>query len=111
MTLPPDGVVVLARVSLRGVILSWVERKGPQATLKFSERTAGEWSTPRTIASRFRRHSSAIPVRAGLRPSCPSSGSTSPGGSSAPPHAVAVHSGADAMMSAAVVFWLSGYCV
>lgn len=38
-------------VSKHGVILSWVERKGPQATLKFSERTAGEWSTPRTVAS------------------------------------------------------------
>ena len=37
--------------SKHGVILSWVERTAAGATLKFSERTAGEWSTPRTIAS------------------------------------------------------------
>ena len=38
-------------VSKHGVILSWVERTGTEATLKFSERTAGEWSAPRTVAS------------------------------------------------------------
>lgn len=38
-------------VSKQGVILSWVERKGPEATLKFSERTSGAWSAPRTVAS------------------------------------------------------------
>jgi hypothetical protein len=37
--------------SPRGVILSWVEREGSQATLKFSERTAAGWSTGRTVAS------------------------------------------------------------
>ena len=32
-------------VSSRGALLSWVEKTGEQATLKFSERTAGGWST------------------------------------------------------------------
>lgn len=39
------------RVSTRGVILSWVERAGPKATLKFAERTAAGWSRPLTVAS------------------------------------------------------------
>lgn len=38
-------------VSSKGVLLSWVERQGPKATLKFSERTTGGWSSPRTVAS------------------------------------------------------------
>jgi len=38
-------------VSKRGVLLSWIERNGDLATLKFSERTATGWSTPKTIAS------------------------------------------------------------
>jgi hypothetical protein len=38
-------------VSKRGVLLSWIERTGEVATLKFSERTASGWSAPRTIAS------------------------------------------------------------
>jgi hypothetical protein len=39
-------------VSNRGVILSWIERKGPEASLKFSERrTSGEWSPAKTVAS------------------------------------------------------------
>lgn len=38
-------------VSKQGVLLSWIERAGDLATLKFSERTAAGWSTPRTIAS------------------------------------------------------------
>lgn len=37
--------------SARGVLLSWVERAGPAATLKFAERTADGWSTPVTVAS------------------------------------------------------------
>jgi hypothetical protein len=37
--------------SSRGILLSWVERSGRTATLKFSERTAGGWSPPRTVAS------------------------------------------------------------
>lgn len=38
-------------VSRRGVLLSWVERQGAAATLKFSERTAAGWSTPTTVSS------------------------------------------------------------
>jgi hypothetical protein len=38
-------------VSTRGVLLSWVERSGSRAALKFAERTAARWSDPRTIAS------------------------------------------------------------
>ena len=38
-------------VSSRGVLLSWVEKPGDRATLKFSERTAAGWSTPVTVAS------------------------------------------------------------
>ncbi|MFP5379557.1 MAG: sialidase family protein, partial [Vicinamibacteria bacterium] len=37
-------------VSERGVLLSWIERQGETAVLKFAERTATGWSTPRTIA-------------------------------------------------------------
>jgi hypothetical protein len=35
----------------RGVILSWIERQGTRATLKFAERTAGGWAEPRVAAS------------------------------------------------------------
>ena len=38
-------------VSSRGVLVSWIERSGDLATLKFAERTASGWSAPRTIAS------------------------------------------------------------
>jgi hypothetical protein len=38
-------------VSSRGVLLSWVEKAGDRATLKFSERTADGWSTPGTVVS------------------------------------------------------------
>lgn len=38
-------------VSKRGVLLSWIERSGDLATMRFAERTASGWSTPRTIAS------------------------------------------------------------
>jgi hypothetical protein len=38
-------------VSSRGALLSWVERSGNTATLKWSERTKGGWSTPRDVAS------------------------------------------------------------
>ena len=37
--------------SSRGVILSWIEREGPKASLRFSERTKAGWSAPRTFAS------------------------------------------------------------
>ena len=35
----------------RGVILSWIERDGERATLRFSERTPAGWSAARTVAS------------------------------------------------------------
>jgi len=38
-------------VSTRGVLLSWIERRGAGASLKFAERSAAGWSTPRTVAS------------------------------------------------------------
>ena len=38
-------------VSDRGVLLSWIERTGDLATLRFAERTASGWTEPRTIAS------------------------------------------------------------
>lgn len=38
-------------VSSRGVLLSWIERTGDLATLRFSERTATGWSDARTVAS------------------------------------------------------------
>jgi len=38
-------------VSDRGVILSWLEREGPTARLKFAERTSSGWSAPATVAS------------------------------------------------------------
>lgn len=34
-----------------GTILSWVERKGPTATLRFAERRGDGWSDARTVAS------------------------------------------------------------
>lgn len=47
----PDSGEPQLTVSDRGVILSWVERDGPLATLKFAERTASGWSVPRQVAS------------------------------------------------------------
>ena len=38
-------------VSPRGVLLSWIERAGQQATLKFAERTASGWTPTRVVAS------------------------------------------------------------
>jgi hypothetical protein len=38
-------------VSERGVLLSWVEKAGTTATLKFAERTASGWTAPRVVAS------------------------------------------------------------
>jgi len=38
-------------VSPRGVLLSWIERVGARASLKFAERTPTGWSEPRTVAS------------------------------------------------------------
>jgi len=38
-------------VSSTGVLLSWIERAGSRATLKFSERTASGWTPPQTVAA------------------------------------------------------------
>lgn len=38
-------------VSSRGILLSWIERAGARATLKFAERTATGWSSVRVVAS------------------------------------------------------------
>ena len=38
-------------VSDRGVLLSWIERAGTQAVLKFAERTANGWTAPRQVAA------------------------------------------------------------
>ncbi|MGE3844650.1 MAG: sialidase family protein [Vicinamibacterales bacterium] len=38
-------------VSPRGILLSWIERAGTRATLKFSERTATGWSPATTVAA------------------------------------------------------------
>jgi hypothetical protein len=37
-------------VSARGVLLSWIERDGTTATLKFAERTRSGWTDARTVA-------------------------------------------------------------
>jgi hypothetical protein len=37
--------------SNRGIILSWIEREGARAVLKFSERSARGWSSARVVAS------------------------------------------------------------
>jgi hypothetical protein len=38
-------------VSSRGVLLSWIERAGSRATLRFAERNAGGWTPPQTVAA------------------------------------------------------------
>jgi hypothetical protein len=38
-------------VSSRGVLLSWIERDGDLASLRFAERTSAGWTQPRTVAS------------------------------------------------------------
>ena len=35
----------------RGVLLSWIERQGTRASLKFAERTADGWSPPQVVAA------------------------------------------------------------
>jgi hypothetical protein len=37
--------------SARGLLLSWLERDGPKATLRFAEHSAAGWSAPRDVAS------------------------------------------------------------
>jgi hypothetical protein len=38
-------------VSSRGVLLSWIERDGPSATLKFAEHRGAAWSAPQVVAA------------------------------------------------------------
>ena len=47
----PDSAQPQLTVSSRGLLLSWIERKGLLATLRFAERTADGWTAPRTAAS------------------------------------------------------------
>ncbi|MDQ3488835.1 MAG: glycoside hydrolase [Acidobacteriota bacterium] len=47
----PDSAQPQLHVSSRGVILSWVERNGPEATLKFAEKNGTAWSAPKIVAS------------------------------------------------------------
>jgi hypothetical protein len=47
----PESGQPQLNVSSRGVLLSWIERQGPLATLKFAERTASGWSEARAVAS------------------------------------------------------------
>jgi hypothetical protein len=47
----PNSAQPQLSVSGRGVLLSWIERTGDLATLKFAERTASGWTQPKTIAS------------------------------------------------------------
>jgi hypothetical protein len=53
MTSPaaPDSGQPQLTTSHRGVLLSWVERAGTAATLKFAERTREGWSAPVTVAT------------------------------------------------------------
>lgn len=37
--------------SSRGLVLSWIERTGDKAVLRFAERTASGWTPPQTVAS------------------------------------------------------------
>ena len=41
------------QLSVRGdrLLLSWIERSGDRATLKFADRTGSGWSGPRTVAT------------------------------------------------------------
>lgn len=47
----PNSAQPQLTVSRKGVILSWIERAGAEATLKFSERTATGWTAATTVAS------------------------------------------------------------
>jgi hypothetical protein len=47
----PDSAQPQLSTSDRGILLSWIERQGQKATLRFSERTPAGWSTPRDAAS------------------------------------------------------------
>jgi hypothetical protein len=47
---PPAGQPQLT-VSARGILLSWIERDGERAVLRFAERAGSGWSAPRTVAA------------------------------------------------------------
>ena len=47
----PDSAQPQLTVSKSGVLLSWIERSGPTATLKFAERTPSGWSGVVKVAS------------------------------------------------------------
>jgi hypothetical protein len=47
----PNSAQPQLTVSPRGVLMSWIERTGDLATLKFAERTKDGWSAARTVAS------------------------------------------------------------
>src|SRR5829696_221768 len=47
----PDSAQPQLSVSDRGLLLSWVERNGQRATLKYADRTARGWSAPKVVAS------------------------------------------------------------
>jgi hypothetical protein len=47
----PSSAQPQLTVSARGVLLSWIERTGDAAALKFAERKGDAWTTPRTVAS------------------------------------------------------------
>jgi hypothetical protein len=47
----PNSLAPQLTVSRRGPLLSWIERSGELATLKFSEWTSSSWSAPLTVTS------------------------------------------------------------
>jgi hypothetical protein len=47
----PNSLAPQLIVSMKGPLLSWIERTGESATLKFSEWTSSSWSGPQTAAS------------------------------------------------------------
>ncbi|MDP2320134.1 MAG: sialidase family protein [Acidobacteriota bacterium] len=47
----PSSSLPQLTVSAQGVLMSWVERNGEVATLKFSERKGDAWTPPRQVAS------------------------------------------------------------
>ena len=47
----PDSAQPQLSLSTRGVLLSWIERDGPKATLRYAERIGPGWTRPRDVAS------------------------------------------------------------
>jgi len=47
----PNSSLPQLSTSARGTVLSWVERRGTRAVLRFAERRGAGWSSPRTVAS------------------------------------------------------------